>query len=99
MRIIDTYVTWIGFWFQRMQLGIVLTSLQDNQHVATVLGLILPSTARGDSGDCPRDEDAPQITQELSATQDLKLAELLMKTILRNLAAHTVRDKTSKFVS
>ncbi|KAK7116135.1 hypothetical protein V1264_001871 [Littorina saxatilis] len=77
---------------QRMQLGIVLTSLQDNQHVAAVLGL----TASGLSGaDNNTNEegtgDNSQPEQEPSVTLTLQMAERLMKTILRNLAAHTER--------
>ncbi|XP_067667414.1 probable E3 ubiquitin-protein ligase HERC1 [Haliotis asinina] len=63
---------------QRMQLGIILTSLQDNQQIASVLGF---STAL----------DTKNIQEKVSesATSDLQLAEVLMKTILRNLASHT----------
>nr|KAG5688183.1 hypothetical protein BaRGS_021374 [Batillaria attramentaria] len=74
---------------QRMQLGIVLTSLQDNMHVATVLGLTASGVAAGDSAHETENEDVRR-RQELAVTQNLQLAELLMKTILRNLAAHTV---------
>ncbi|XP_059169765.1 probable E3 ubiquitin-protein ligase HERC1 isoform X3 [Physella acuta] len=63
---------------QRMQLSIILTSLQDNQHIAALLGLsnqrIENSLVFSDTG-----------------ASELQLAELLMKTILRNLAAHTER--------
>ncbi|KAK7467957.1 hypothetical protein BaRGS_00036800 [Batillaria attramentaria] len=75
---------------QRMQLGIVLTSLQDNMHVATVLGLTASGVAAGDSAHETENEDVRR-RQELAVTQNLQLAELLMKTILRNLAAHTER--------
>ncbi|XP_035829751.1 probable E3 ubiquitin-protein ligase HERC1 isoform X3 [Aplysia californica] len=62
---------------QRMQLGIILTSLQDNQHIAALLGL-----AQNQPSDFPAETGG-------DAAFDLQLAELLMKTILRNLAAHT----------
>ncbi|PVD19395.1 hypothetical protein C0Q70_19883 [Pomacea canaliculata] len=76
---------------QRMQLGIVLTSLQDNQHVATVLGLTASTGAASDV--CTvTDFGDTQMKPESSCTQNLQLAELLMKTILRNLAAHTERS-------
>lgn len=63
--------------YQRMQLGIILTSLQDNQHIAALLGLSSPSSLN-------------QQSEDHNIATDLQLAELLMKTILRNLAAHTV---------
>lgn len=73
-----------------MQLGIVLTSLQDNQHVATVLGLTASGIGGTDSGSPEVDSDDARTGQELSVTLTLQMAERLMKTILSNLAAHTV---------
>ncbi|CAH1796720.1 unnamed protein product [Owenia fusiformis] len=55
---------------QRMQLSIILTSLQDNSHVASLLGL-----------------GHTQETQE--SFPETYLAEVLMKTILRNLGFHS----------
>ncbi|XP_077988697.1 putative E3 ubiquitin-protein ligase HERC1 [Glandiceps talaboti] len=64
---------------QRMQLGIILTSLQDNTHVASLLGF-----------SSPLDVDLePRPTQTSSSQQDTHLAEVLMKTLLRNLGFHT----------
>lgn len=78
------------FHFQRMQLGIVLTSLQDNQHVATVLGLTASNIGGTDSGSPEGDSDDTRTGQEPSVTLSLQMAERLMKTILSNLAAHAV---------
>ncbi|ESP05641.1 hypothetical protein LOTGIDRAFT_181433 [Lottia gigantea] len=62
---------------QRMQVSIILTSLQDNQQISTVLGftscLLVTS----------------QQTIPTEPTRELQLAEVLMKTILHNLASHT----------
>uniref|UniRef100_A0A2C9KCS9 B30.2/SPRY domain-containing protein n=1 Tax=Biomphalaria glabrata TaxID=6526 RepID=A0A2C9KCS9_BIOGL len=63
---------------QRMQLSIILTSLQDNQHIAALLSLSHQKL------------DISPATSDTAGTE-LYLAELLMKTILRNLAAHTER--------
>ncbi|XP_077870271.1 putative E3 ubiquitin-protein ligase HERC1 [Saccoglossus kowalevskii] len=64
---------------QRMQLGIILTSLQDNTHVASLLGF-----------SCPLDMDLePRTSQPTTSQQDMHLAEVLMKTLLRNLGFHT----------
>jgi hypothetical protein len=70
-----------------MQLGIVLTSLQDNQHIATVLGLTSVGISKPDS---EWEGKQPGPRQEPSVTVALEMAERLMKTILSNLAAHTV---------
>ncbi|KAL8615071.1 hypothetical protein ACOMHN_013605 [Nucella lapillus] len=76
---------------QRMQLGIVLTSLQDNQHVATVLGLTASGITGPDSGGEGEGGDDTPGGQEPSITLTLDMAGRLMKTILSNLAAHTER--------
>ena len=66
-----------------MQLGIILTSLQENLHVASLLGFA-----------SPLDWDLETTTSEGSSAippaQDTHLAEVLMKTLLRNLGYHTV---------
>ena len=54
-----------------MQLDIILTSLQDNSHVALLLGFTFS-------------------TGENLSLSDTQLAEVLMKTLLRNLGFHTV---------
>ncbi|KAK3097022.1 hypothetical protein FSP39_005665 [Pinctada imbricata] len=61
---------------QQMQLNIILTSLDDNTHIAALLGL---------SG-IP---EGPSSPNHIDASLDLHLAEILMKTILRNLAYET----------
>ncbi|KAI8481810.1 putative E3 ubiquitin-protein ligase herc1, partial [Branchiostoma belcheri] len=63
---------------QRMQLGIILTSLQDNTHVASLLGF-----------SAPLDMDTPSPRGVSPAAPDTHLAEMLMKTLLRNLGFHT----------
>ncbi|GFO36542.1 HECT and rld domain-containing e3 ubiquitin protein ligase family member 1, partial [Plakobranchus ocellatus] len=74
---------------QRMQLSIILTSLQDNQHIAALLGLSQFKMVSSASTNSPTLSSA-----DLGGDTalDLQLAELLMKTILRNLAAHTWRS-------
>ena len=62
---------------QRMQLDIILTSLQDHNHVASLLGFA--STT---------DPGPPLLHRSLHS--DTQLAEILMKTLLRNLGFHTV---------
>ncbi|KAL4641964.1 putative E3 ubiquitin-protein ligase HERC1 isoform X1 [Arapaima gigas] len=75
---------------QRMQLDIILTSLQDHTHVASLLGYSSP-------------QDAPETTSSglafgltldpsygsPSSHPDTHLAEILMKTLLRNLGFYT----------
>uniref|UniRef100_T1JES7 HECT-type E3 ubiquitin transferase n=1 Tax=Strigamia maritima TaxID=126957 RepID=T1JES7_STRMM len=58
---------------QKMQLAIVLTSLEDNSHVASLLGY--SNQLNGESNQ--------------TAFQDMHLAEVLMKTLLRNLGFQT----------
>lgn len=62
---------------QQMQLSLILTSLYDNNHISTLLGF-------SDSA------DHVTSSQPCDWTVDLMLAEILMKTILRNLANETV---------
>ena len=64
-----------------MQLGIILTSLQENLHVASLLGFTSP---------LEWEIEASASDTVLSPTQDTHLAEVLMKTLLRNLGYHTV---------
>jgi len=66
---------------QKMQLDMILTSLQDNGHVAVLLGFARPTepaTACSSGG-------ASVLSQS-----SIQLAEVLMKTLLRNLAFHSV---------
>ncbi len=67
------------YWFQRMQLDIILASLQDNSHVASLLGFGNPA-------------DMCMSQPGRGHQTDTQLAQILMKTLLRNLAFHTVRD-------
>lgn len=62
---------------QQMQLSLILTSLYDNNHISTLLGF-------SDSA------DHVNSSQPCDGSVDLMLAEILMKTILRNLANETV---------
>lgn len=64
---------------QRTQLGIILTSLQDNQHIASLLGF-----------GCP--QDLTELRHEHPPQLDVHLAQVLMKTILKNLVFNTVRS-------
>lgn len=62
-----------------MQLSIILTSLEDNVHVASLLGYVSAV-------------DGTSMQRNFS---DMHLAELLMKTLLRNLGFHTVCTQNS----
>lgn len=76
---------------QRMQLDIILTSLQDHTHVASLLGYSSPT-------------DGPEVLSSglgftalpdpaydaMAGHPDTHLAEILMKTLLRNLGFYTV---------
>ncbi|XP_045564463.1 probable E3 ubiquitin-protein ligase HERC1 isoform X7 [Salmo salar] len=71
---------------QRMQLDIILTSLQDHTHVASLLGFSCPPEApEALASSCGLDPSygAP------STNPDTHLAEILMKTLLRNLGFYT----------
>lgn len=61
---------------KQMQLSLILTSLYDNNHISTLLGF-------SDSA------DHVTSSQPCDGSVDLMLAEILMKTILRNLANET----------
>ncbi|XP_052100156.1 probable E3 ubiquitin-protein ligase HERC1 isoform X2 [Mytilus californianus] len=63
---------------QKMQLTIILISLQDSNHIATLLGFSDTQDIRMGGGSTSQ--------KELS---DLQLSEILMKTVLRNLAYET----------
>ncbi|ERE75744.1 putative E3 ubiquitin-protein ligase HERC1-like protein [Cricetulus griseus] len=75
---------------QRMQLDIILTSLQDHTHVASLLGYSSPSDAADLSTVCMgygNLSDQPYGPQ--TCHPDTHLAEILMKTLLRNLGFYT----------
>ena len=68
---------------QKMQLDMILTSLQDNGHVAVLLGFARPTEpVTSCSGNSGSEVVVPQCS--------IQLAEMLMKTLLRNLAFHSV---------
>nr|CAD7438539.1 unnamed protein product [Timema bartmani] len=58
---------------QKMLLGIILTSLEDHAHVSSLLGY----------------SHTQEVKNRLSTNDDLHLAQVLMKTLLRNLSSHT----------
>ncbi|XP_030044055.1 putative E3 ubiquitin-protein ligase HERC1 [Microcaecilia unicolor] len=75
---------------QRMQLDIILTSLQDHTHVASLLGYSSPADAIEASTLClgyGSPSDQPYSSQ--GSHPDTHLAEILMKTLLRNLGFYT----------
>lgn len=80
--------------FQRMQLDIILTSLQDHTHVASLLGYSSPSDATDVSLLCISYGTVSAPTDGApSHHTDTHLAEILMKTLLRNLGFYTVRSE------
>lgn len=68
-----------------MQLDIILTSLQDHTHVASLLGYSAPQDSPETLPFGPAADGAPE------GHPDTHLAEILMKTLLRNLGFYTVR--------
>ncbi|XP_023674598.2 probable E3 ubiquitin-protein ligase HERC1 isoform X1 [Paramormyrops kingsleyae] len=71
---------------QRMQLDIILTSLQDHTHVASLLGFSAPQDSP-ETAPFGLAADAPYGAPE--GHPDTHLAEILMKTLLRNLGFYT----------
>lgn len=61
-----------------MQLDIILASLQDNTHIASLLGFAEPF------------ESTFSVNPDYDNSMDVELAEVLMKTVLRTLTFHTV---------
>ncbi|XP_037767220.1 probable E3 ubiquitin-protein ligase HERC1 isoform X1 [Chelonia mydas] len=75
---------------QRMQLDIILTSLQDHTHVASLLGYSSPSDATEVSSLCVGYGNLSDQTYGVQSSHpDTHLAEILMKTLLRNLGFYT----------
>ncbi|KAJ7311304.1 hypothetical protein JRQ81_006920 [Phrynocephalus forsythii] len=75
---------------QRMQLDIILTSLQDHTHVASLLGYGSPSDATDISSLCIAYGSVSDPTYGAQSHHpDTHLAEILMKTLLRNLGFYT----------
>uniref|UniRef100_A0A8C4TJ25 HECT-type E3 ubiquitin transferase n=1 Tax=Erpetoichthys calabaricus TaxID=27687 RepID=A0A8C4TJ25_ERPCA len=75
---------------QRMQLDIILTSLQDHTHVASLLGYSSPPDAP-ESSSCSFGFGLSLDSSNSSpgSHPDTHLAEILMKTLLRNLGFYT----------
>lgn len=83
--------TCLVVFLQRMQLDIILTSLQDHTHVASLLGYSSPTD--GPKVVCSSSAFTAPTDPAYSATgghPDTHLAEILMKTLLRNLGFYTV---------
>lgn len=74
-----------------MQLDIILTSLQDHTHVASLLGYSSPTDGPEVLSSGPGFMASPDPTYGVMADHpDTHLAEILMKTLLRNLGFYTV---------
>uniref|UniRef100_A0A8D3C2G8 HECT-type E3 ubiquitin transferase n=1 Tax=Scophthalmus maximus TaxID=52904 RepID=A0A8D3C2G8_SCOMX len=75
---------------QRMQLDIILTSLQDHTHVASLLGYSSPADGPEVLSSGPGFAASPDPGYGPAAAHpDTHLAEILMKTLLRNLGFYT----------
>ncbi|XP_056876992.1 probable E3 ubiquitin-protein ligase HERC1 isoform X3 [Takifugu flavidus] len=75
---------------QRMQLDIILTSLQDHTHVASLLGYSSPTDGPETLSSGPGFTASPDPAYGIMADHpDTHLAEILMKTLLRNLGFYT----------
>ncbi|XP_076011639.1 putative E3 ubiquitin-protein ligase HERC1 isoform X5 [Genypterus blacodes] len=75
---------------QRMQLDIILTSLQDHTHVASLLGYSSPADGPEVLSSGGGFTASPDSTYSTTASHpDTHLAEILMKTLLRNLGFYT----------
>lgn len=83
---------------QRMQLDIILTSLQDHTHVASLLGYSSPADGPEVLSSGLGFSASPDLAFSATAGHpDTHLAEILMKTLLRNLGFYTVR-RTQKII-
>ncbi|XP_030232116.1 probable E3 ubiquitin-protein ligase HERC1 isoform X5 [Gadus morhua] len=77
---------------QRMQLDIILTSLQDHTHVASLLGYSCPGDGPEALSSVLGFGGAQEASYGSAASHpDTHLAEILMKTLLRNLGFYTDR--------
>ncbi|XP_051890412.1 LOW QUALITY PROTEIN: probable E3 ubiquitin-protein ligase HERC1 [Pristis pectinata] len=73
---------------QKMQLDIILTSLQDQSHIASLLGYSSPvDITEGFSQKCVSDQDSTNAGN----IDHFHLAEILLKTLLRNISFYTER--------
>lgn len=77
----------IGFDLQRLQLGILVVSLEDHSHVAALLGYTGP-----DQPHCSPvlQSDTQHTDQPISQQPPTTLPKDLMHTLLANLTFHTV---------
>lgn len=74
-----------------MQLDIILTSLQDHTHVASLLGYSSPTDGPDGLSSGPGFMAPSDPIYDIPADHpDTHLAEILMKTLLRNLGFYTV---------
>lgn len=91
-KFIVSELFFLSFSFpQRMQLDIILTSLQDHTHVASLLGYSSPSDTTETSSLCISYGNLSDQTYSVQSSHpDTHLAEILMKTLLRNLGFYTV---------
>lgn len=81
-----------------MQLDIILTSLQDHTHVASLLGYSSPADGPEVLSSGPGFTASPDPAYGATAGHpDTHLAEILMKTLLRNLGFYTVSRQSIKF--
>lgn len=78
-----------------MQLDIILTSLQDHTHVASLLGYSSPTDGPEVLSSGPGFMASPDPT--MAEHPDTHLAEILMKTLLRNLGFYTVSREEQFF--
>ncbi|XP_038640315.1 probable E3 ubiquitin-protein ligase HERC1 isoform X8 [Scyliorhinus canicula] len=74
---------------QRMQLDIILTSLQDHTHVASLLGYSSPPDVEASTTGPSYSSFPDSSFSSQSSHPDTHLAEILMKTLLRNLGFYT----------
>lgn len=81
-----------------MQLDIILTSLQDHTHVASLLGYSSPADGPEVLSSGPGFTALPDPAYGATAGHpDTHLAEILMKTLLRNLGFYTVSRENIRF--
>lgn len=82
-----------------MQLDIILTSLQDHTHVASLLGYSSPADGP-EVQPAANGSASPADPAHATATghPDTHLAEILMKTLLRNLGFYTVSARSESEV-
>ena len=79
-----------------MQLDIILTSLQDHTHVASLLGYSCPGDGPEALSSVLGFGGAQEASYGSAASHpDTHLAEILMKTLLRNLGFYTVGHRAT----